>query len=203
MKSYPDTWGSNEIDDDRQTMATLYFDLSFLDDNPDDSYHGIKTTKKKCMCSENTSYALNLDFSFLDDDDPNDNIHLKTDAKAECICNETMSNATSLFTSTTASTETSEDITIVYVDDASPSVPSVTRTVNDTDHDFSWCEEAASRIMISVEVYGKLLQKLRDGNRPKPPPKRYNFNRHSNKSTDTSTQRQGWMTHFQILQSDT
>ena len=73
---------------------------------------------------------------------------------------------------------------------------------NETNDEFSWCKEAAARVMISVEAYGKLLMRLRDEQpqqqRPQKPRRRYGKHNHHTRSQPVPPK--GWMTHQQIMQ---
>jgi hypothetical protein len=67
---------------------------------------------------------------------------------------------------------------------------------SESNDDYAWCLEAASRVMISVEVHGKLLMRLRD--QQQKPRRRYN------KKYPTASHPiqppHGWMSHQQIVQ---
>ena len=67
--------------------------------------------------------------------------------------------------------------------------------------DYSWCIEAASRVMISVEVHGKLLMRLREQQQVKVQPQK--SRRSYSKKQQTNPHPlppKGWMTYQQLIQ---
>ena len=87
----------------------------------------------------------------------------------------------------------SRDHAVVVVDTTTG--PNQRPSCLDTNDDDSWCIKAANRIMISVEVHGKLLMRLRDWNKS---PKAHYRSRRSR--TDKRGPVPGGMTYPQMIQ---
>ncbi len=182
-------WGLSDwiVDDqdDATIMETLSFDFRFLDDDDDDGHDAIQSS----------GATTNTDRS--DDDETTVMPHSPT-----CACRQaspfSITSSLSLPYShtlsdyrweqqTNRSTSVPWTVSNDHVVDIGSNQLLECHITNDVD---AWCIEAATRIMISAEVHGKLLMRLRDWNNP-------HCRRRRDKRGPVPP---GWITYSQMIQ---
>jgi hypothetical protein len=96
---------------------------------------------------------------------------------------------------------------VVPLPSSTPLPPTLLHLRASSDDDASWCKEAAKRVMTSVEVYGKLLMRLRDYQQQQQQPQSKSSHRRFHKPYQANFKKntsvsapKGCMTHQQIIQ---